>query len=415
VIFVLIYLAVLPVLIWKATAFSIKSDRSIEYHEFQQMGATGKLLTKSSLCSSSVMAILLPHLISKVVGHRELVFRITPCFFQALLPAFTYLTASLYFSQIEAIALGLFASAHYYIAFYSNYGRVSCAWGMLAGLTWSLLAGQIGWSVLFVVILVLSHYGTTFFALYVFGLTWVAQVFWQENFTHLSILLVVLMALSWFWFFIIHSSTGYFVWMTIYAAFKSFYVAIKFKEPAPDYSESSASGSTMVVSIPRLPDYSVWRDKFARIRHILAPNIREPVLVALYGQSFKDMKYPQKVELILTWLIVASFIVGILGFLARIEALPPIYHQLATVASSTIVLGLVLPHASKAYGFVRIYFTALLFINGFFLLGVRTIAEWLSMNYMLLLWGLITMYALSVSGLTHKLYNFDKYSNLRGK
>ena len=363
-----LYAATLGITSWKALKFPIVSDGALGYEEFKWLEhqPLKTLWRQNGLVASSLMTTSLPNLIAKLLRlPREKTFRLVPGVFLSLVPALSFLIALDYASQVEALALGLFTISHFFISFYPNHGRMGPGWASLYGMVIALSMDSEMAVIASSLVMVMSHYGTSLYSLYVFGLTWLTN---PADLT-LTWLVMSLMGFSWFWYSIVHPAVEGIAWGVIYHTLRSF-----------------------------------------SLKSLFDPNNKEPVIAALFHRAGK-MNTAQHVEFVLSWIIIAGLSTG--ATLSMLAPMSLTERAPALAAMSLIVIGLTSRRAGLFYGLMRLYFTALPFVQGYLLSGIEFLSNLLDLDYLQLLFGLIILYGLSVTGFFHRLYGYDKYAGVK--
>jgi len=370
-IFLLIYMVGFLELAFYALKYKPFSDRLGEYKAYLNTFKTNKIIdNRNEVLSSCLTAIILPYLISKYLHlSRDITFKITPCFLYALMPSFCYLISREYLSIGDSLIVSAFVFSNMYFAYYPNLGRVSIAWGLLSGLIWALLTSHPLVVIIFVSLLVVSHYGTAHYALFVFGGTW-AVLFFAGNrgseYIIISTVMVTLATAIWVWF-------GFFATTSGGVTNRFIHNSVTLK----------SSGS------------------------LLSIDSRENVVQTAFGKNFKQRKFPQYVEFFVCWITVILVSMGLILFL--VDGQLSVLHRLLAVFSYlAIILTLVIPHISVYYGIARVYFTSLVILAPCFMYGVDAIAVLLGINGYVLGISVVAMYYLCTSGILHRIFGIDK-------
>ena len=268
---------------------------------------------------------------------------------------------------------------------------MSIAWGFLSGLVWALLSGHILIAAVFVILLIISHYGTSHYALYVLGCAW-ALMFLTGNRTaeymNCSTVLVLLAIGIWFYFGFIAKSTGNTV--------KGF------------IREAVTFNSRTLQPALAVPG----RKQVTKLSRFLSLDSREPVVRAAFGVGLKQANKYQRLEFVISWLVIITLSFGAVMACLHFDGL---YRLLVIAAYSAILMTLVIPHISVYYGIYRVYFTSLSILTPCFIYGINRIAEAAGISQYAISLPLIGLYFVCVSGLIHRLSGIDKRELLKAR
>jgi hypothetical protein len=130
---------------------------------------------------------------------------------------------------------------------------------------------------------------------------------------------------------------------------------------------------------------------------------REQVVQAAFGRSWHVMNIPQKIELILSWLVVIGFSYGVLQAIRK-KLLPPLISFMAVAMYGILVLTVIIPHVSVYYGVIRVMFTGWIVLAPCFVVGVADITKRKYLPAALL----VLLYASATSGWMHSLFGIVK-------
>jgi len=145
-IFILLYLITLGILLTYNLTHDPINDRVKEYETYQQNIDHG-WEHRRTLINSALVTTWVPAEIQQHSGADAMtLFKIWPCFFYALLPAFSYLIARRVLTSGMALAASAFVIANSYILFFPDVGRVGVAIAFMAGMIWALLGRRWWWA-----------------------------------------------------------------------------------------------------------------------------------------------------------------------------------------------------------------------------------------------------------------------------
>ena len=373
-------------LVW-LVAFSLKfkpvGDELREYQCYQSICKTGKMsIEEHILLSSCPLATYLPYLVNKVLKTDALkIYSIMPCIWFAMMPMFGYLTARLYLSIPLSVLTVLFICSNFQFCFYPANGRNSIAVGILAGLIYGLLAGNLWLAVVFVVLLVVAHYGTAHFTLYVLGMSWLIMTVTGNEYRGLSTALIFLLAGIWIWFNFISKGAG--------SVIKGFI-------------KNTVNG--------RSPIIQKQQAAVKPVNPYLSFETRDAVVSSAAGRNWQLMSAPQRIEFIASWLVVIILSVG--AVVAVIEH-GGLFRLLIITGYSAILIAIAVPHVSVYYGVVRTYFTALTILAPCFIIGAAAITQAIGISVYWLAIPIIGVYGLQVSGIGYKMFRIDKQARIK--
>ena len=399
----LVFLIIYSVAFALTASFSLRSwDNEIkadgdffrEYAVYKQAIA-GQLNLRSDqnrLLESCFFSTILPALIQRMTKiDPGLLFKIFPSAFSALMPAFVYLTVRQYLDVQYSLIAAILVISNFYFLYDSNIGRVGIALGFASGMVWVLLAGNAWLSILFAIAMILSHYGTTYLMLYVIGLTWLVLLVIGQDTLRFAVALVTIGAGVFLWHFVIVKRTG----KIIVRAF----LGMVFN-PKSDTLKRPIS-CAVIPGITRVEEADNWVQGFFRLEH------REAGVQVAFGKTWRFMNIAQKIEWVLSWLIVLFLTAG-LGIAAQQGGFTIEFVVLGIIFYSAILLAIAIPHLSVFYGALRVYFSSLIVLAPCFVFGVKIISESVGLNGYLVAWFIIFWYALAVSGWLHRMMGIKK-------
>lgn len=371
-IFTVIYLAVLGFMLWYNLSHVPVNDGVLEYQTYQSNVAEGWHYRFDDILNSCIVTTWMPAELHNAAGwDAYILFRIFPCFFYALMPAFTFLIARRYLNYAQAGIAACVVIASSFIIFFPDMGRVGVAWGFTAGMIWALLDKRWWWSLIFAVMVVFSHYGTLLIATGIALVLFFGQLIIKHHFVRqFAAVCAVLIITTGIWHFWIAGTSG-------------FYIGRNFMRWGLSPMEYQGTHP--------------WTDMAAR----------EPVLQEAFGLNFGNMNIPQRIELFITWAMVLFISLGFILMLKR-KLGDFNTRLLATVLFSLIILAAVVPWLSMYYGAQRVYFTALIVLAPCFYLAVKYIAEKMKVQPLAVFSMIFLPYILSVSGLIYLPFGVTK-------
>ncbi len=383
-VFALIYVVVCILTMFPAVRIPIEGDRESEYIIYRE-AIVGKYHFRNKkgwrehtwyeVLDSCFIPIILPAYLYRILRvNAKRLFQMFPSFFYALMPAFAYLIARNYLDVWGSLLATSVILTSFYFLYEPNIGRIGIGLGFAAGMVWSLLANNWAGTIIFAVCLVLSHYGTTYVMLYVLGITWFILVVTGQPIFIWTVALVSLGMSSVVWHHIIIARAG--------KNLRTFLKEIFLLRSATLRSPVSCA----IIAGDKV-------EKVSRFRGFFKLSHRECTLQHAFGKNLKSTNIPQKIEWVLSWIIVLSVTLGL-----------AVGHTPITIAFySAILLAMVIPHLSVFYGSIRVFFSSLIVLAPCFVIGVKTVFG----NYWV---GLIILilYGLAVSGVLHRMMGINK-------
>ncbi len=391
VIFLAIYLVGLGITLYYALFKQvILSDQMQEYKIYLSVIQTGHWQWVSdSIVNSCLTVTLLPAYMQRFTQiDAELVFKVWPCLLYPLMPAFVYLITRRYTNVRYAVLSSCLVLSSMYFLYYPAMGRVGIALAFLAGMVWGLLKRNYILSGLFAVAVVFSHYGTAAIAiiLVLFVVVYmVARRRFNVDFRIAVSTLVILVSLFYVWHYVIVVESGRYV------------------DNFALYSADSA-----LTAVPDIrQDVSIVPDPTVNSANFYLLESRDPVVQVAFGKTLSIMNIPQKIEFVLSWLIVIILSLGLVYCVLRRKLTTP-HAVIAVVAYSLILSAIVIPYISQAYGAVRTYFTSLVVLAPMFAIGIRDFSARFKLRGEWIGFGILLLYALCTSGVMHLMFGIVK-------
>lgn len=388
----------------------IVSDRAQEYtHYINIIANNGAFMFDGGLIQSSLLATWFPAKIQLLfnLSHTEIIFNLIPCLFYALMPAFIYLIARKYFNIGLSVLTAILPLSFFYFAYYSNLGRVSIAWGIIAGLIWAITSKKLIWSIIFCVLLVLAHYGTAYIMVMVLVVSLIVFIIarlckYQDKSKYLkfcSYLVVCITTITLCWFAIIAPRAGVII-----------NGVIKESLTAADTSKIEfvfPKGVPEEVRIKLEAEFNRNIEEGNTYKNLLALSSRDSTLQSAFGLNFPYMNTPQRIEFIISWIVVGFISLGLL-FAIKNKVLNDIHLVIGSTLYLAILMTIIIPEASIYYGVVRTYFTTLPALAPCFVIGTNIVSDRLKIYRYFLPAAIIIMYYLAVSGTLHSWFGIIK-------
>ena len=106
VIFACIYVGVLAFMLWYNLSHEPVNDGVLEYQVYQMNIDEGWHYREGSILNSCLITTWVPSQLHNATGwDAYTLFRVLPCFFYPLMPAFTFLIARRYLNKYQALSL----------------------------------------------------------------------------------------------------------------------------------------------------------------------------------------------------------------------------------------------------------------------------------------------------------------------
>jgi len=323
------------------------------------------------------------------------------------MPLFVYLTTRRYFVDWYSLMAPAVVIMGFYFTFHSSLGRVDIAWGFLAGLVWAAIGGRRKLLVLFALLLTVSHYGTVYLALFAFSLTLVGLLI---NFAttkkdlikfeiKIALLVVVVLLVSTsVWYGIVTAGTGGLVKEVVTRALTM--AAVPGSQTYyPNIIEQESMKEEEVAE--RKAEY----ETDSNLDNFLKLESRDAVVQSAFGMTWPYMNAVQRIELVSSWLVVIFITAGLLMSIRK-GHLTHTHLYLSVAFYAFILVSIVVPYISFAYGVVRMYFTALVVLSSCFIWPVVTLKfKRVTMPLSIII---LVVYGLCTSGIMHSLFGILK-------
>ena len=284
---------------------------------------------------------------------------------------------------------------------------MALAWAFFAGLVWAVLSRRFIWSLVFSILVIFSHYGTAYVAIIIMGTTWLVSLIikrkWSTEFRNLGIVLAVLVLVTLAWHGAIAKESGRYA--------EEFIISSITLEPTTpqdvtlQYKKTATNNQTTAQETPSADKEK--NELKQRIGTLFELQYKEPVVQIAFGKTWPYMNIPQKIEFVLSWIIVVLLSFGLLMALIRNKLIDN-HAIMAVTAYGLILLAITIPWLSVYYGITRIYFTAMAIIAPCFVMGTQEISKRLKINGYILPSIIIVSYALCVSGILHYWFGIIK-------
>ncbi len=395
----------------------ITSDRLQEYNQYLNIiKNNGAFLFDNSLVNSSLFATWIPARLQTILklNNQEIIFNLIPCVFFALMPPFIFLITKKYYNVRLSIITALLPLSFFYFAYYSNLGRVSIVWGFTAGLIWSLISKKYKWSMVFIVFIVTSHYGTSYLIMFsLIGLFLVTCLlsliktsYNKESKNNLKFILVIT----------VFSIISTFVWYKTIAPYTGEVVESFIKSSVdlkgevlnkPKTIINSENEKTIEAESNIIETFDKNVSEYKTYRNFFMIESRESVVQIAFGKTFSTMNIPRKVEFIISWIIVLLITMGLIISIKE-KKYNIITLKFMAILYSMILVTIILPHISVYYGVIRVYFTALPILTLCFITSTNKLSDKLKINKYALPLSVITLHYITVSGILHSWFGIVK-------
>jgi len=364
---VIIYFTALAGMLWYNLSHVLVNDGVYEYRAYL-MNIEHGWMFRYTLVNSCLVTTWIPSLIQRITDCDAMIlFRVWPTIFYVLMPVFTYLIAKRYLSTKYAIVAVLVVLFNSHILFFPDMGRVGVAFGFTAGLLWALLEKRLIWSIVFAVLIVFTHYGTSMIMIGIVGASFVLPLFRKRILRQYVIVFSVLLVLTGVWHFGI---AGY-------------------------------SGDVMVQTLLQTEQTGRILQQNPAIFDITT---REPAVQAAIGLNIDSI--PQIIEVIANWMVVGIVTLGLYCVVKRNT--DGQFKIMAIAFWGLILFTVAIPWLSVYYGGMRVYFMATAVLAGCFPLGAEKIAKIIHVPPLLIISVVLIVYALSTSGIIYLPFGLEK-------
>lgn len=362
---VVVYLAGLAVLVKYAltTNYTLVSDTLREYTIYSAVvgGERWQALTGDyGLQSSCLSTTLFPGLLLRLLGGDPLLlFSLYLCFVIAFLPVVIYFIAKQFLNTPYALLAALFFMGQVVFLQAPSMARTNIAILFFALAILLMLKVEFKWRVFIPVyallssLLVVSHYATAYISLLLASAVVVfagaARIFWQKRVNYLRPLAV----------FTVCMVVGIVVWFGVFN------------------TTPAQSGIKMLKEVVSLESYiAPITDSVGEEFGFFDLGSRDNIIQVAFGA--KDLG--EDVEFSFSWgAFVFSWATIILlsyGLLMVVvwKKLPLEYTALAIVSFGFILLTVIVPVLSRAYGIERVFYHSLVFLAPCFIIGCQSVA-----------------------------------------
>lgn len=328
---------------------------------------------RRTLVNSSLFTTYFPALIQQATHLDPIVlFRVFPCLFYPLAPAFTYLISRRYLDKKYAMIAVLVVLFNSHILFFPDMGRVGVAFAFIAGLVWALLEDRPLWASLFSILIVFTHYSSSIISIGLVGFVLVIYLIRKKKLLKTYVLsLAVLIALTGLWHFGI---AGYSGWVMV----------------------ETATRQTITGITGDLHQYAEveWLEIGAR---------EQSVQMAL-GIGIDSI--PRLIEVIMNWIVVILIALGSFKNIIYNKAIDIQYKLMVVAMIILILLTIAVPFLSAEYNAMRVYFTSLCLLS--ICLPVALIS--LKKKKLIITAALVILllYGSTTSGLIYKAFGIEK-------
>ncbi len=370
-IFALVYLVALAIMLYYNLTHLPVNDGVKEYETYL-LNIRETWAYRRTLVNSSLITTWVPAMLQQWTGWSSMtVFRIFPPVFYALMPAFTYLIARRYMVARYALVASLVVLTNSHILFFPDIGRVGVGIALFAGMIWALLDRRLVWAMVFAILVVFAHYGTSLIAM---GLTlactagylvWRKKILWQY-----LVVSCVLVSTIWVWHF----------WISSYSGWVMFTYGIQQDMP---WLTGDIVGPAHGLGI------DAWLDIYKR----------EPAVVAALGLN-ENTNAPEAIEIMANWIVVGLTTLG-LWLLLISKRVEIIFKVMGLSLWTLIIFTVAVPWLSLFYGGMRVYFTTVPVLATCFVMGGVKVAKWAHIHPLILCGIILVLFAISTSGVIY--------------
>ncbi len=291
-------------------------DQRAELLYFNILRQEKQFLLRGNAMESCVFSTAVPYLLSTLHIPPRIAFHSVPCLFHAAIPAFTYLTARVFFDVDQALLCTAFIVGNTFFLRSPGMGRVSIGVGLLSIMVWALLTNRMYVALLAAAAMPFAYYGITYHAMAIFGVVWLVSMFLLPEgfFGRLSVLLVGLLGSTW----LFHC----------------------FKAKSIGNTCTAIAKAALINDLPQARLAQCW----------------EPVVQTAFGRGFKALPLLRKAEWLTSWAVLGTLAIGM--YLAT-SRLTYDYLILLIVTSLVMVASVTNKVLATYYGVSRAYFCSL--------------------------------------------------------
>jgi len=366
-----------------------REPRAIELMFAHNNSTTGRwaMVENHGLLSSCLPTTIVPALIQRATGVDPLlVYKWYSIILLPLLPVVVFLLASRFINKRYAFWVGLFFMAQIYFLHAPAYARVNIAlifFGLALLVLYSSLSYK--WKIPLLGVtatgITLSHYGTAFASLFIFGAVvlwllgrWLCKKVRGNGLIPTAALFCFIGVSVGIW----HAGVTYTPWV---------------------------QARSFVVNTARVESPT----EGASDRGLFDMSSREEVVQVAFGKTLPTMNPARRTEFAFSWLTILIMTYGLFVVVRSIRGkLGESLTALIVVCYCMILAGIALPHLSLWYGIARIYYMALVPLSLCFAIGAIDIAKRVKVPAELVLSAILIPYFLCTTGVIHTLMGFSR-------
>lgn len=344
----LLYLVGLAIQLYYAFSndYTESSDSALNYTTYIKIAQTGQWQPQvDNLLSSCLTTTLFPAMLQRLTGIDPLIlFKVYSCVLIAFLPMVVYFIAKRYLNPGYAFLAALFIITRFYFFKGPSVARIDIALLFFALVLLVLPITIRAWQkypllALLSGFIVISHYGTAFLSICILGLAWVML---QARYLLMKprrlytggvlFLVICLVAISILWYSLFPVGPlhyGTFVVKTAITAHNDYFTA----------------------------------------------NSRELIVNIFLGTGLRQMFLDMKINFALFWLIIALIASGLVATLLKKWYVDKELIFIALASCIAIVVTVVVTPIAVYYGFIRVYFQAMLVLSIFFVIGALRLMD----------------------------------------
>ncbi len=403
--------------------YTASSDGMREYELYSEFVKTGQWHPIPGITlSSCVIVIYLPAIIQRFLGTDPLLtYTMIHSLMVSFLPVVVYFLARRYVDwKYALISVGLLL-AHPYSMMEPKVARLSIALTFFTLMILVMYSDRLRIAYKIPLLaacsagIVMSHYGTAYASLFIFGVSWLVIMFLyvakRATFNHkkdFTVALCLLIVATTVWLGIVENTP----WRQASGFVENSLKAEQFKKHSqtivvPKEEPSQVGGN----SVSPLNPPSKEMDKKSIIDNsFFDVSSREWAVQAAFGKTLPTANIPQKIEWVFSWLVVLMLTYGMIVAITK-KKFNNEYMVIASVSYLTIVLAVALPHISIYYSAVRVYFHALVIVGVCFVVGGLELSKMLKLKPAVVPLIILIPYVLSTSNILHQFFGLSRWGS----
>ncbi len=398
-------------LLWRfnmSSDFIMESDTLREYEVYTRIIETGVVdIVSNELLNSALMSTALPAYLQRLTHIDPLfLYQYYTLLIFPWLPVLAWFVFRRYVGNIGGALASVMVIAQPHFLWSTSMARVTIAL-LFTVIAVLLILSKSRWKYPLIgivgLLIVLSHYGTTFILILslVGALSiWLTCLLFkhQRSLNYMKPILLLFGVLL----------VGTFVWHGLIFQRPLGYAKLRIGEiisPRSSYSKVEIPSQTVSPSFdtkaPSTTPVGVPEVGFFNLA------ARDSVTQVALGATLRTMNLAQRIEFVVSWLVVMVLSYGVLCLIRRgdlrVEA-----RGMVFIAFALCLTGVISPVVSVNYGIARVYYFALLVLAPCFIIGMDSLAPKVKLPPQVISGCLVFFYLLSTTGILHQLVGLHR-------